>query len=123
MITNALQRMIALEGNFDQLACEAREFLREVQKMPADDDVTALVRSSDIDAALKLYLNGVITEKQLREWSDVLEMCDYVDYESGEEEAVADVLFRLSTPEIHEPINHDLARHLRIKLKELAAGE
>ena len=63
MITNALQRMIALEGNFDQVACKARESLSEVQKMPAEDDVIALVLGSDIDAALKLYLNGEITEK------------------------------------------------------------
>ena len=120
MVTNALQRMIALEGDFKQLVCDAREFLKDVQKLPADDKVIAPVRVSDIERALTQYLDGAIAEEQLQEWADLLEMCDYVDYESGKEEAVADILFHLSTPEINEPINHALAQKLRDELSELA---
>ena len=116
MSTSPIERLIALEGDFEKLACEARDFLRSVQKVSASDDQVGSVRVLDVDRALKLYLDGVITENRLQEWADVLEMCDYVDYESGAEEAIADVLFRLSTPEINEPISHILAQKLRDEL-------
>ena len=119
MATNSLQRMIALEGNFKQLVFEAREFLTHVQKRPADDEVITPVRVADIHRALEFYLNCAITEEQLREWADVLEMCDCVNYESGKEEIVSNMLFRLSTPEINESITRSLAQKLRDELREL----
>jgi len=114
MATNALVRLIALDGDCEQLVREAREYLRNVQTPPQDS--FAPLRLADLDRALELCVEGVLSGERIQEWAEILEMNEHVDYESGVEEAIADVLFRLSTPEINEPISQAVARELRAAL-------
>lgn len=113
---NALQRLIAIRGEFGHLIEEAHVFLREIRQRPIEASPVVLLCRADVDQALKRYVDGGLTERQLHEWAELLEMNDNIDYEAGEEEAIADVLFRLSTPDINEPISENLARRLRVEL-------
>ena len=118
MVADALRRLILSEGPYPALVEDIREQLRkhEVQASPV-----ALVRLADVDRALGLCEEGRVSAEQLRDWADLLEMNEYVDYERGSEGMVADLLFRLSTPEINEPITPAVVRRLRASLKSQGA--
>jgi len=82
-----------------------------------------MLRVEDLDHALDQFEGGVLTGEQLQEWADTLEMNDLVLYEEGAEGAIADLLFRLSTPEINDPITPTLAHAMRDSLRKWSAQE
>lgn len=116
MKVNALQRLVALEGEYPELVKGAREQLRNLRKQ---EPATAVVVSlADVDRALRLYEEGSLSEEQLQDWADLLEMNDHVEYERDAEEAIANLLFCLSTPEINEPITRAVVRRMRASLSD-----
>ena len=114
MAASPLRRLVALDGEYQELIGDAREYLRSAPVPQIETGV--FVRLADIDRALKLYEEGVLSGVQLQEWADILEMNEHVHYEWGEEKSVADLLFRLSTPEINESITPAFVRKLRVSL-------
>jgi hypothetical protein len=114
MAANALRRLIALDGDCEQLVREAREYLRNIQA--SSQDSIAPLRLADLDWVLEQCAEGVLSGERIQEWAEILEMNEHIDYEPGVEEAIADVLFRLSTPEINKPISQAVARELRAAL-------
>jgi len=119
MVADALLRLVALEGEYTRLARDAREQLRAWRMQQS---TTAVVLGLvDIDRALRLYEEGLLSGEQLQEWAEILEMNDHVEYEHDFEEAIASLLFFLSSPEINEPITRALARGMRASLKDLRA--
>lgn len=120
MVADALRRLVALEGEYQKLARDAREQLRawRMQK-----PTTAVVVSlADVDRALRRYEEGLLSGEQLQEWAEILEMNDHVEYERDAEQAVASLLFSLSSPEINEPITRAVVRRMRASLKDPRAG-
>jgi len=114
MVVDALQRLIALEGDYSELAKSAWEQLQNLyEQRPA---TVAVLRLEDVYRALGRYEEGLLSGEQLQDWSEFLEMNDYVEYERGREEIIADVLFRLSSPEINEPISSAVATRMRASL-------
>jgi len=111
-----LRRLVALEGDFGILVAESREFLYSLESLPHQKSVTLLQRV-DVDRALKLFVEGFLEGDHIQEWAEILEMNEYIDYESGEEDVIADTLFRLATPEINEPISQAVALELRAGLR------
>lgn len=114
MAKEALRKLITLDGDYVKLVGEARNYLRCTQTPQGEGSV--LVSLADIDRALRLYEEGVLSEEQVVEWAEILEMNGHVRYETGEEGTVADLLFQLSTPEINEPISSRMAHRLRASL-------
>lgn len=115
MVTSVLQRLIALDGDVTNLIEEARGILRE-NKVPSQE-ASASLRLADVDRALEHYARGAFSEEWIQEWAEVLEMNEHVDYERGVEDVIADVLFRLSSPEINGALNQAVVRELRANLK------
>jgi hypothetical protein len=115
MVADALRRLILLEGPYPALVEDVREQLREHEGQAPTP--VALVRLVDVDRALGLFEERRLSAEQLQEWADLLECNEHVDYEHGCEGTVADLLFRLSTPEINDPITPAVVRGLRVLLK------
>ncbi len=121
MVADAIRRLVALEGEYQNLARDAREQLRAWRmRQPTTVVVLGL---ADVDRALRLYEEGLLSGEQLQEWAEILEMNDHVEYERDAEEAVANLLFSLSSPEINEPITRALVGRMRAWLKDPRAGE
>jgi hypothetical protein len=120
MVANALRRLIALEGEYQKLVKDARDQLWTLRmQQPATAVVVSLV---DVDRALRLYEEGHLSGEQLQEWADILEMNDHVEYERDAEEAVANLLFSLSSPEINEPITRAVVQRMRASLRNPREG-
>ena len=119
MVADALRRLVALEGEYQELARDAQEQLRILRTQHST--TAAVVRLVDVDRALRLYEEGLLSGEQLQEWAELLEMNDYVEYEREAEEAVARLLFSLSSPEINEPITRAVVRRMRASLKDRRA--
>lgn len=117
VVAVALRRLVALEGEYQKLARNAREQLR--MSRTQQPTTAAVVRLADVDHALRLYEEGLLSGKQLQEWAGILEMNDRVEYERDAEEVVAGLLFSLSSPEINEPITRAVVRRMRASLTDL----
>jgi len=120
MVADALRRLVVLDGQYQELITDAREYLGSGEPPQVETDV--VVGLADVERALNQYEKGALSGEQLQEWADVLEMNEHVRYECGAEEAVADLLFRLSSPEINEPITPPAVRRLRASLNESKSG-
>jgi hypothetical protein len=81
-----------------------------------------VVGPSDVDRALRLYEEGLLSVEQLQAWAEILEMNDHVEYERDSQENVASLLFALSSPDINEPITRALVRRMRASLKDPRVG-
>lgn len=111
---HALQRLVTLDGEYPELMQTARDHLPCLRgPQPA---VAVVVSLADIDRALRSYDEGDLSADQLHEWAELLEMSDHVAYDRDAEQAIADLLFRLATPEINEPITPSVVRRMRASL-------
>lgn len=111
----AFERLISLEGGIEDLLADARECLRRNPSPP--EHAAVALGLADLDRALELYVGGVLAAEQIQEWADLLDASEHVEYQSGMEAAIGEVLFRLSTPEINEAISHAVAHDLRVVLE------
>ncbi len=86
--------------------------------MPYDcEENLVTLKREHICAALQQFLAGAVSAKQLEDWAELLEDRPGVEYEldpGAEEDAaiVADALFELSTPEIHNPLTRARASEI-----------
>ena len=120
MDAEIIRRFVAIEGDFHRLANDMQEQVRGSRMQ--QPTTTAVVRLADIDRALRMYEEGQLSREQLQEWAEILEMSDQVEYEHDFEEAVAGLLFSLSSPEINEPITRATVRRMRATLRGPRAG-
>lgn len=120
MARNALRRLVRLEGTYQELAHDARKQLRAWRMQQST--MAVVVGVADLDRALRLFEEGLLSGEQLQEWAEILEMSDHVEYERDAEEAVASLLFSLSSPEVNEPITRAVVRRMRASLKDPRAG-
>lgn len=120
MVVDALLRLVALEGEYPKLARDAREQLRAWRMQ--QPTTAAIVGLADVDRALRLYEEGLLSKEQLQEWAEILEINDHVEYEREAEETIASLLFSLSSPEINEPITRVVVRRMRASLKDRRGG-
>lgn len=120
-LASSLRRLVALEGDPQALLRDARAQLRARQTQLLGTPV--VVGPSDVDRALRLFEEGRLSREQLQEWAEILEMSDHVEYERGSEEAIANTLFRLTSPEINEPITRVAVRRMRASLESSRRGQ
>lgn len=98
-----LQDLIAVRGPISDLANQINEF-------PWDcDSELATVQAADLTSALRRFLRGELTARDIEAWADLIECRDDVAYASPD---LQEVVHALATPEISEPLTHDLARRI-----------
>lgn len=113
--SSPLLDLIALNGDVPTLLSKAEEYTRH-RHGGVDPTTRPLLRVGDLEHSLATYAEGLITREQLEAWASVLEMNDYIDYETGMEREIAQVLFELATPELHEKLSPSVARRLLERL-------
>lgn len=117
MASEPLRQLIALDGDCQVLLEDAQRYLRSAPG--SQESVAVLLTLDDIDRALRRFEEGVLSGDQLQRWAEVLEMNDRVRYEPGFDEAISDILFRLATPEINDPIDQAVVEQLRASISRL----
>jgi hypothetical protein len=76
-----------------------------------------LVSRRTLHNALTSFLAGKTDRAELAEWANLVELHnDEIAYELGFQRLIATLVFRLSTPEITEPIDKDLCRQMIAEL-------
>jgi hypothetical protein len=99
-----MKRMIS--GN------ETPDDLRQLLGGRAETDIT--LNRPALSQFVVRYLNGELTELQLQEIGDLLEMS--VEYDAGNEEVIAQVLFEISSPEVNGEIDQERASEWKTML-------
>jgi hypothetical protein len=104
--------LTAIEGLLDELQ-------DVLSKNPGIEE--ALVSRRTLRNALTSFLDGKIDPAELVEWASVVEQHnDEIVYEAGFQQLIATLVYRLSTPEINEPIDKDLCRQMIAELLSLS---
>jgi hypothetical protein len=82
----------------------------------SDEELVELTRS-DAMRLLNAYSDHVLSADDCRRWAEALEGRDDVGLQAGAEDALKDLLFELSTPEITEPLTLQRAQHWQTVLR------
>jgi hypothetical protein len=105
----ALENLLRFEGSVSELE-------RPWQRLPYDyDGLPVVLTMAHIKHALQRRIDEDITAKDLEIWADLVEGRPGIEYE--DEEQCSDLLFRLSTPEINQPLSVESCRHILAELK------
>src|ERR1039457_1877068 len=100
----ALENLLRFEGSVSELE-------RPWQRLPYDyDGLPVVLTMAHIKHALQRRIDEDITAKDLEIWADLVEGRPGIEYE--DEEQCSDLLFRLSTPEINQPLSVESCRHI-----------
>ncbi len=75
-----------------------------------------ILNRSALSQFIERYLSGELTESELQEIGDLLEMT--VEYEDGNEGVIAQVLFEVSSPEVNGQIDQESATEWKVMLSE-----
>lgn len=86
-----------------------------VMDAPNSTDEVVVCRAA-LREALERFLSGHLTRDQLVSLAQRLEADDRFSYEVGHARSIADVLFAVSSPEIHEPLTPEAVRRLIVQL-------
>lgn len=114
MAVDSLRRLLRLEGEYQTLVRDAREQLQAAWK-PGSKELV-VVSLADIDHALGIYEQDLLSDEELAEWAEVIVMNDQFEYQHDDREAIASLLFSLSTPEINEPLSRAVVTRMRASL-------
>jgi hypothetical protein len=109
----AVEALVELNGEIDDIVSVA-------QKFPFDaDQPLVTLTCAHIDSILGRYLGGTLGADDVERWADAVEGRDDIQYREGHEKEIADLLFRLSGPEISGPLCPVTAQALRDELAVL----
>jgi hypothetical protein len=78
-----------------------------------------IVSRLTLETAIRRFLSGEVNRQQLTTWANAVEAHDQVQYEHPFEKLIADILFELSSPEIHQVLDPQECNRLLGKLVDL----
>ena len=90
------------------------EILQELHNLltRCDPAVSISVTRKTLRTILQRFRMGAIREDEITAWAELMESLDQVNYEAGHEALIAEIVFRIASPEINEPLDWDLSRRL-----------
>ena|SRR5437764_9452827 len=104
------ERKMALQ-NILELRNPVADAVRELSRFDFDsDEELVTLTPAHVVRVLGEYLAGELTERDVEAWAEALAGRDDVGMLEGFEQSLKQTLFELSTPEINEPIDRELAR-------------
>lgn len=68
---------------------------------------------------LQRFVAGRLDAHTFYVWADCFEAVEWIDYEDGFEEGIADGLFQISTPEVNGVLTSEVARRMLIRLQDV----
>ena len=103
-----LQELARFERPSEPLLQELRSFGWDWNDAP----LLVLTRA-DFLRVIDRFLAGQISAAQLQEWAENLEVREDVAFDEKEAELLDDIFFRIATPEINEPLTHEVVQRMR----------
>lgn len=79
-----------------------------------------VLTKADFLRVIDRFLAGYISAAQLQEWAENLEVREDVAFDERDAELLDDVFFRIATPEINEPLIHDVVQRMRDEITRVA---
>lgn len=70
------------------------------------------LKKKHLTLALQRYLQGVLSHSDIESWANQIEGREDVQFESGCEQLVEEVLYELANPDLTKPLNQPRARML-----------
>jgi hypothetical protein len=101
----ALRDLVELRTPIDDAAAVLARF-----GWDSEDEPVTLTRA-DALRVLRGYLNGRLTNEDVRRWAEALEGREDLGRETGFEKLLTEFLFELATPELAGPLTPELAQH------------
>ena len=81
------------------LSAPVADLQRQLAELGWDCDKPLVSLSrADVADVLRRYIGGAVTDAQLEEWADAIEVREDVDFESGHEEVLKEFIFWLANP-------------------------
>lgn len=81
-----------------------------------DSPPLVVLRREHVVSVLQRFLAGEVQAGFVREWADLVEVRDDIEFEQGHSEALQDALFTLATPETQGRLDAALAASLIFRL-------
>lgn len=100
----ALRSVVSLSQPLDEALGRLRTFEYSWPHSPL-----LKLHCADVVAVLERYLAGAVDPSEVERWAEAIEGREDIQFASGEEDALSEALFRLSTPEITHMLTRDLA--------------
>jgi hypothetical protein len=115
-MTAAVNHRVALI-ELAQFGKPIADLRREILGFSHDfDGIPVLLTKKHIAHALELFIERKITAGDLESWAGLIEGSSGIEYEESIAERLNNVIFRLATPKINDPITSELCWRL---LKEM----
>jgi hypothetical protein len=96
---DSLRALVRFEGSFAALQDSLRDLPYDYRGSPV------VLTSAHVAHALRRCLNDEVTATELEAWAELIQGRPGIEYEPGQQETLANILFKLSTPDINEPIS------------------
>jgi hypothetical protein len=103
-----LQELARFETPTEPLLQELRAFGWDWSGAPL-----LVLTKADLLRVIDRFLAGQISAAQLQQWAENLELREDVAFDERDAELLDDIFFRIATPEINEPLTHDVVRRMR----------
>lgn len=73
--------------------------------------------AKNISHALDMYKFGVITDKDLVDWANLIELREDIVYDAERHDAIEQAIFVLANPEINCQISYEIVENIKISLQ------
>ena len=110
-----LQELARFETPSEPLLRELRTFRWDWSDAP----LLVLTRA-DFLRIIDRFLAGQISVAQLQEWAENLEVREDVAFEDSCRDLLDDIFFRIATPEVNEPLTHEVVQRMRDEITRVA---
>lgn len=77
-----------------------------------DSPPLVVFQRAHVVSVLRRYLAGELQASEVREWAELVEVRDDIEFEGGHDEAAKEALFTLATPETQGQLDTGLAASL-----------
>jgi len=108
--------LVAYELPIEPVLADLRSF-----GWDASEPLVLLTRE-DIVRVLDRYLAGELTAEQVTDWADRVECREDIGFSGGDEDVLADAVFRLANPSLRDELTPELGQIIRRELTEPRSG-
>lgn len=110
MITDkAYALRMSLLSDFLNLNGDFRLIREELLKLKWDYDEVIVLTREHLIKLLSKYISGEFTNKDIVDWTNVIESREDIGYESLHEEMIKELIFQLANPEINSNLDQKKA--------------
>ena len=105
-----LESLVAFECDIESIRIELSEF-------PWDfDDELVIIKRMHVIRVMWMYLNNLISDKDIEKWANVVESRDDIGYDASSKHNIKKVVFELANPLLAYKLTPETARQIIRKM-------